>query len=185
MENFIYQFNIDNNICDELINYHTNNTEYKKQGTINTGQVDKNFKDSIDVSVYPQSNDKIIKSYYTELNKGLDEYYTKYPILNEGFACRTREEFNIQYYPPGGGFKKWHCERRLNQGYVISRFLVFMTYLNDVTDLGETEWLYQNIKIKPKKGLSVIWPSDFTHTHRGIPSPTQKKYIATGWFNLV
>ena len=60
-----------------------------------------------------------------------------------------------------------------------------MTYLNDVTDGGETEWAYQDTKIKPKKGLSVIWPSEFTHMHRGVPSKTQEKYIVTGWFNLI
>jgi len=32
---------------------------------------------------------------------------------------------------------------------------------------------------------TVIWPADFTHTHRGIVSKTQEKYIATGWYNLV
>ena len=36
-----------------------------------------------------------------------------------------------------------------------------------------------------KKGKTLIWPSDFTHTHRGQKSPTQEKYIATGWFNHV
>ena len=60
-----------------------------------------------------------------------------------------------------------------------------MTYLNDVEDQGETEFHFQEVKIKPKKGLSLIWPADFTYTHRGIPSPTQEKYIATGWFNMV
>ena len=59
-----------------------------------------------------------------------------------------------------------------------------MTYLNDVIDGGETEWYYQNIKIKPERGLTVIWPSDWTFTHRGNTSPTQTKYIATGWFNF-
>ena len=67
----------------------------------------------------------------------------------------------------------------------VSRILVFMTYLNDVTDEGETEWVYQDVKIQPKKGLSVMWPSEFTHTHRGIPSKTQEKYISTGWINLI
>ena len=57
-----------------------------------------------------------------------------------------------------------------------------MTYLNDVTDGGETEFMYQKLKIKPKKGLTLIWPADWTHTHRGIPSMTQVKYIATGWY---
>ena len=30
----------------------------------------------------------------------------------------------------------------------------------------------------------VIWPPDFTHLHRGITSPTQENYIATGWMNF-
>ena len=59
-----------------------------------------------------------------------------------------------------------------------------MMYLNDVTDNGETEFLHQNLKIIPEKGKLVIWPSDWTHTHRGITSTTQEKYIITGWFNF-
>ena len=58
-----------------------------------------------------------------------------------------------------------------------------MTYLNDVTDAGETEFFYQKVKIKPKKGLTVIWPADWTFVHRGNITPTQDKYIITGWFN--
>ena len=58
-----------------------------------------------------------------------------------------------------------------------------MTYLNDVTDCGETEWYYQKLKIKPKKGLTVLWPTDWTYTHRGIASPSQLKYIITGWYS--
>ena len=41
------------------------------------------------------------------------------------------------------------------------------------------------IKLKPKKGLTVIWPAEWTHTHRGIASMTQDKYIVTGWLCLV
>jgi hypothetical protein len=58
-----------------------------------------------------------------------------------------------------------------------------MTYLNDLTDGGETEFHYQQVKVKPEKGLTLIWPADWTHTHRGIPSETQEKYIVTGWLN--
>ena len=59
-----------------------------------------------------------------------------------------------------------------------------MTYLNDITDDGETEFFHQKIKIKPEKGLTVIWPADWTFTHRGIPSNTQVKYITTGWMSF-
>ena len=59
-----------------------------------------------------------------------------------------------------------------------------MTYLNSV-DNGGTEWLYQELKIDAVKGLTIIWPADFAWTHKGIVSPDQEKWIATGWFKYV
>ena len=47
------------------------------------------------------------------------------------------------------------------------RALAWMVYLNDVEEGGETEFLYQQLKIKPSKGRVVIWP-------RTIYSPTQR-----------
>ena len=63
--------------------------------------------------------------------------------------------------------------------------MAFMTYLNTVNKDGETEWFHQKIKIKPEKGLTLIWPSDWTHVHRGIVAKEETKYIATGWFSYV
>lgn len=58
-----------------------------------------------------------------------------------------------------------------------------MLYLNNVPD-GGTEFKYQNIILKAKKGDLVIWPAEFTHLHKGVISKTKEKYIATGWFNI-
>ena len=62
-----------------------------------------------------------------------------------------------------------------------TRTMAWMAYLNDVEEGGETEFLYQQLKIKPKKGTVVIWPGSYTHLHRGNP-PMSDKYIATGWY---
>ena len=59
-----------------------------------------------------------------------------------------------------------------------------MTYLNDVKN-GGTEFMYQKLKAPAKKGLTLIWPTDWTHTHRGVISKKQEKYIVTGWFSYV
>ena len=56
-----------------------------------------------------------------------------------------------------------------------------MIYLNDIEEGGETEFLYQQLKIKPKRNTGVIWSGGFTHLHRGNP-PSKTKYILTGWF---
>jgi hypothetical protein len=60
-----------------------------------------------------------------------------------------------------------------------------MTYLNDVEDGGGTEFLNQKLVVHAKKGKTLIWPADWTHTHRGVVSPTQEKYIITGWLNYM
>ena len=57
----------------------------------------------------------------------------------------------------------------------LHRVLAWMTYLNDVPD-GGTEFKYQDIIAPAKKGLTLIWPPDFTHTHRGVIAK-ETKYI--------
>jgi hypothetical protein len=90
-----------------------------------------------------------------------------------------------RYYPPSGGYKTYHTERTGRGEPEGSRHLVFMTYLNDVDDGGGTEFYHQGpLVVQPKKGLTLIWPADWTFTHRGVPSPTQEKAIVTGWFNF-
>ena len=50
VDNFIYEFNINEDLCDRLIDYHKSNQEYKHEGFNSHKEVDKNLKDSIDVS---------------------------------------------------------------------------------------------------------------------------------------
>jgi hypothetical protein len=122
-------------------------------------------------------------NYLDSLEKIIDLYVDKFNFCNATESWGITELINIQYYPPGGGFKVYHSERN-GKLSTINRHLVFMTYLNDVNDQGETEFFYQQLKVKPQKGLTLIWPVDWTHTHRGIPSPTEEKIITTGWYGF-
>ena len=91
--------------------------------------------------------------------------------------------FNIQRFLPGEGYHAFHCERA--SWDTRDRVGVWMIYLNDVHDRGWTEFIYQQHFEEAKVGKIVCWPSDWTHTHRGIISPTETKYILTGWFTFV
>ena len=88
-----------------------------------------------------------------------------------------------------GGFYSFHSERTGNRNTTsepdpMRRMLVYMLYLNDIPEgEGETEFLYQKLRLQPKKGDLVIWPAMFTHTHRGNPVYTTDKYILTGWLS--
>lgn len=85
----------------------------------------------------------------------------------------------LQKTGPREGYHAFHAEDSTWNSQM--RVLTWMVYLNDVDEGGETEYLYQQLKVKPKRGRVVIWPGSFTHIHRGNP-PMSDKYIATGWF---
>jgi hypothetical protein len=91
---------------------------------------------------------------------------------------------NLQKYSAGsGGYHRWHSEiyPRDERCEVLHRVLLYMFYLNDVAEGGETEFFYQQQKITPKRGRMVIAPAGFTHTHKGHVPRSGDKYIATSW----
>ena len=45
-------------------------------------------------------------------------------------------------------------------------------------------WKYFDLKIKPQQGKTVIWPSEWTHAHRGSVLNSGSKYIITGWMHF-
>ena len=178
-ENFIKEFNFseeDMPICDALIEYHKNNMEYKYAGrSIGANSAKK----STDVTVYPASQNPFVLSYKKLLFGYMKEYLAAYD--NPLGELTIADGFNIQHYNPTEGYLNWHSERSIHLTH--QRALTFMTYLNDVEDGGGTEFKYQGLRHNAKKGKTLLWPSDFTHTHRGQVSPTQEKYITSGWFN--
>lgn len=166
-------------ICDELIQFYQDSPN-KHVGETST-KIDKTIKDSTDVT----AQGEIVQKYASCLQSVVDNYVKKYPYADYYAAWRMTSPLVIQHYNPGQGYHAWHCERGTIKEPNGSRHLVFMTYLNDVIDGGETEFFHQKIKVKPEKGLTVIFPADWTFTHRGITSKTQEKYITTGWFNFI
>ena len=73
--------------------------------------------------------------------------------------------FNLQRYKPGQHFKKIHTERSSLEN--LHRIFAFMTYLNDVQEGGSTYFSHYDLEIQPSKGLTLIWPAEWTHAHRG------------------
>jgi hypothetical protein len=108
-----------------------------------------------------------------------------YPLYEEQFAPlkdsghHSSYSFKMQKTNLREGYHIWHYESGNRQ--ISNRLLTWMVYLNDVEEGGETEFLYQSMRVKPKQGTLLIWPAAFTHTHRGNPPLSNEKYVVTGW----
>lgn len=171
-------------VCDELIGYF-NSSGNKVVGEVGAGRVDKDAKDSVDLRIGAESfSEPAVFRYLKNLTAVCHQYVEKYRASAALDGWGIAENVSIQHYEPGGGYKGWHCERWGKDMPFAARHLVFMTYLCDVSDAGGTEFLYQRLTVQPRKGLTLIWPADWTHFHRGVVSPTEHKYIVTGWFSF-
>jgi hypothetical protein len=110
-------------------------------------------------------------------------YNIQYPIL-QNLQKHKSKYIKIQKTCPTKGYHVWHCEHdACLDGR--DRVLAWTLYLNDVEEGGETEYLYQSLRIKPKTGTFALFPAHFTHAHRGNPPLSGVKYIATGWIEFL
>ena len=168
-------------VCDDLINFYEQNSQYAEAGITGKG-IELNKKHSFDLNFNEDDNRPILVSYKNNLGAVLELYKNKYKycdVLQNKWGLY--ENFNIQKYPKGGGYPAWHYENCGKE--TINRHLVFMTYLNDIEKNGETEFFYQKLKVKPEKGLTLIWPATWEYIHRGNICKEQEKYIVTGWYS--
>ena len=108
--------------------------------------------------------ENLVARYWEAINKCLIEYQTKYPNSNVGQL--TSYGWKVHKVMSGEGYHLFHSEKDANRPL---RHLAWMTYLHSPTDGGETEFLYQNLRVEPKVGTTLIWPAQWTHTHRGNP----------------
>tara|TARA_R100001086_G_scaffold115127_3_gene58818 strand:- start:86 stop:685 length:600 start_codon:yes stop_codon:yes gene_type:complete len=172
-------------LINSLLEWKELNKEFGKKTSVQNKEVSN--KDIIKVCLewgiennnmyYPWGN------YQKALKNCIDKYFSRYPQSQKVTPFLHLERiYNLQHYKPGEGFWAWHKEN-IGDKESIRRHLVFMTYLTTTPNAG-TEFQAQNLTVPCEKGVTLIWPAGWTHTHRGQISNTHEKTIVTGWITL-
>lgn len=68
---------------------------------------------------------------------------------------------------------------------VCDRYLVFLWYLNDVVEGGETWFPALEWGVAPRAGRLLMFPPYWLYAHQGRPSPHQDKYILSTYLRFV
>ena len=164
--------------CDDAIRRFEQHPEDQYQGRIGQqANEDQSIKQSTDlvVSGKPHWQD-VDRALFKSLGFAIREFRNQYPYFNGSFKDMG---YGIQRTSPGE-FYHWHIDGGSHE--FSQRQLVAIWYLNDVEGPGgETEFLYQNVKIKPEQGKLLLFPPFWTHEHRGAVLQAGVKYIATTW----
>jgi hypothetical protein len=169
---------LDKHLCDSAIKRFEAHTDDQYEGRI--GQLadkDRSIKKSTDLVVsgkehWKDFDQELFKSMGNAILEFRETFpYFKGPFKDMGYA--------IQRTRPGEHYH-WHIDGGSHD--FSQRQLVAIWYLNDVSGPGgETEFLFQDIRIKPEAGKLVLFPPFWTHEHRGVTLEKGVKYIATTW----
>lgn len=184
-DNFIESYNLfDKDYCNHVIEcFEEANKHNLCRTRIENGINPTNVEDkAVHFPLYEYPMGHLTANVMEQLNEGLAKAHELYAEkYNHSLCLDNLDNFEakIQKTKPGQGYHTWHCESTTRD--YMKRVLVWTVYLNDDFDAGETEFIYQQHRQKPKTGDLLIFPAAFTHTHRGNPPIGGNKYIMTGW----
>jgi hypothetical protein len=110
----------------------------------------------------------------------LQEYKNTYPEIDKTASIWDLTSLRFKSFEPGKGYTGWHSEHCLSKP---DRVLNVQIYLSN--HRCGTEF-YNGDVIMSKVGKLAIFPSYFTHTHRGQICPDNKpRYIITGYVTFM
>lgn len=174
--------------CQELVEFFENNPQYRHKGE-SMGGLDTDIKDTTDLNMFyrPELMEKYGSFILGKFNEVVEELLSQLPFQNVFPA--VRRVFNddteyttcqIQKYEKGTGhYNAYHYE---TDSYgTTPRLFVFILYLNDVEEGGETELMYEKSFTKPKAGRVLVHPAGYPFVHRGLTPISDDKYIITTW----
>jgi len=165
-------------VCAEMIRRFEHHRDDQYQGRI--GQqagLDTGIKKSTDMVISGKDSWRDIdKTLFQTLGIAVREFREAFAFFNGPFKDMG---YAVQRTEPGE-FYHWHIDGGSHE--FADRQLVAVWYLNDVAGPGgETEFLYQQVTIKPQQGKLLLFPPFWTHEHRGVTLQQGAKYIATTW----
>ena len=141
------------------------------------------FFDTETEDIFLENNVLILKEFTEIIWKSYSKFLTNYgAALKQLERHKISPTVKIQKYEPAQGYHVWHSD---NGGALSSRrILVCSLYLNTVEKGGETEFLYQSCRIPAVQGTLVLFPTAWTHIHRGNPPLKGNKYIMNTWLEF-
>jgi hypothetical protein len=179
---YSFIFEIENaltqDICREIIRRFESSEDMQYEGRIGQMAVkQQSIKKSTDLVASGNEKWKDIDSIlFRSLALAVREFREMFPYFKGPFKDVG---YNIQRTQEGEHYH-WHIDGGSHE--FSQRQLVVIWYLNDVEGPGgETEFLFQNVKVTPKEGKMLLFPPFWTHEHRGVTVEKGVKYIATTW----
>lgn len=162
--------------CVKIVEFYKKNQNLAGPGGTASG-VNPEVKLSTDLKIDEVKADDAVeldRLIYSKISAALSVVRQIVPGYFHGQCADTG--YRVQHYSPDG-YYHWHIDFR------PGRRLALLLYLNDIPEGegGETEFWYQDLKVRPEAGKLLVFPVTAGYAHRGCTSK-HHKLIMTSFF---
>ena len=128
-----------------------------------------------ELDIMPLADDAMKGFFIKQIETYLRAYNEKVPLSLPVPDYGTYQPLRIKRYRAGTAeaFQP-HFDAL---GSVSHRYMVFLWYLNDVIDGGETEFCDLGVKVSARAGRLLMFPPYWMFQHAGLPPRSSNKYI--------
>ena len=171
MNNYILKIDnlLSKEYCEQIINSFKSKLKKDELNTARNYEYFDIYKDNDYFQLLDNCFNKMFKEYL--------KLYTEIQFTENKF---TVLEYRFKRFPPGKNYETWHSEHSIKYPHRILNFILYLSDHNCGTEF------FRDIIINSNCGRGILFPSYFTHTHRGIVCPDKKdRYIITGYLTFI
>ncbi|TQV75438.1 2OG-Fe(II) oxygenase [Aliikangiella marina] len=175
----VYDNALDSKVCDDLVDLFEAKSEYHQ---INGGAHQAHLgKDSrwVELNLMPIMSDTSKNTVAAQMAKYKSIYENDCNIQPPLPNPNAIYPFRLKRYDVGTDQFIPHMDA---YGPESNRFLVYLWYLNDVEEGGETVFVDLDISVKPKRGSLVMFPPYWMYIHTAKPPISNPKYVINTFY---
>ena len=177
----VYDDVIPQTACSDILSYfHFHNDKAIASGVEN-GQSDIAIRRAAEMNISIKGGPQAVQihDFLVSASKTVMEWY--YEDVAEYAEwlnpITSMESFRIKHYDMNEGYYKTHVDN------VGERMFAVIFYLNDVTKGGETEFPLMKMKVPPKAGRVLVFPTTFMYPHQALVPVSNDKIMIQGYIN--
>lgn len=130
-----------------------------------------------ELNLTPHADPAFMGFFYAQIDRYLAEYNRRVPLSLPVPPRPDLEDLRMKRYRAGGDERfEPHFDSIDDK---CRRYLVFLWYLNDVADGGETEFCDLGIKVQARAGRLLMFPPYWMFQHAGLVPVSNDKYIVS------
>jgi len=130
-----------------------------------------------EINLTPQADQAFLGFFFAQIDKHVEIYNARLKLTLPVPSRPVTDNLVMKRYRAGSGDNfQPHYDAADER---TRRYLVFLWYLNDVAEGGETEFCDLGIKVSARAGRLLMFPPYWMYQHAGRPPQSNDKYIVS------